>query len=113
MLRDRSQQTPRKLTRTPEADPQALGYAGCGEQGLLSLLLEKETTEQMTSFTVDGNVTCKVFGVEGCKAVLWFLTVILKGSFLPNYTHGLGNSPKHTESSEHCVPFIGIAQSRH
>lgn len=113
MLRDRSQQTPRKLTWTPEADPQAPGCAGCGEQGLLSPLLEKEPTELTTSFAVDGNITCEVFRVEGSRVAVWFLTVILKSSFLTNCTHGLGNSPKHIESSEHYVPFIGIARSRH
>lgn len=52
--------------------------------------MKKETTEQMTSFTVNVNVKCKVIRLRGSRVAVWFLTVILNGSFLPNYAHGLG-----------------------
>lgn len=62
MLTDWGQQTRRRLVWPPEADPQAPGCGGCVEQRLLSLFLKK-ITEQMTSFTVNVNVTCPVLGV--------------------------------------------------
>lgn len=74
---------------TPEAFPRLLAL----EQRLLSLLLERETTEQMTSFTVHVNTTCKILSVVGSRAAVWFLTVILNGSFLPHCTYRLVTAP--------------------
>lgn len=74
---------------TPEAFPRLLAL----EQRFLSLLLEKETTEQMTSFTVHVNITCKILSVGGSMVAVWFVTVILNGSFLPNCTYRLVTAP--------------------
>lgn len=85
----RGQQTPRRLMWTPEMYPRFLAV----EQLLLSLLLEKETTEQMTSFMVNVSITCKVLRTGGSRVALWFLNVTSNGSLLPNCTYGLVMAP--------------------
>lgn len=74
---------------TPEMYPRFLAV----EQLLLSLLLEKETTEQMTSFMVNVSITCKVLRVGRSRVALWFLNVTSNGSLLPNCTYGLVMAP--------------------
>lgn len=69
---------------TPEIYPRFLAV-----EQRSSVLLKKETTEQMTSFTVNVSITCKVLRAGGSRVALWFLTVISNGSLLPNCTYGL------------------------
>lgn len=57
----------------PRAAPRLVGDISAY---LISLLLDKDSTEQMTSFIEHMTSTCTVLGDEGRWGVVWFLAVI-------------------------------------
>lgn len=76
--------------RTPAADPWLVAV----QRQSLGLLQEKETTELMTSFTVNVNI---VYSLQGSRVVF---NCHFKWLFPAKLYRRLGNSPTLTQSSE-------------